>query len=613
MLNVFISYRRAESSTLSQLLEVKLAKYGIRAYVDTRKVDSAGPFPERLRKAIAESDVVVVLLGPSTLESAWVLEEIRYAHALGKSMIPVFQERYTPPQGVDDPAVNALLQSDGVRILEISNIYVDEAINQIAAMIPRKRQLRERLWKALLALLFVSGGAASVYLYSSGNGSEAKQPFLSDAGMASNPNRRVLRRPVKFAAVTLIAGVVVAFASLIIRQSGIQNIVTLITNTPPVIANADTIAQQFRDDFNAIVAEFGRGDCIGFTADEEFVYGADWVFSFTDEGLLDDIPIGHDSAISPDGTMAAVSNDALYRLGEDTERMFGIGGLPKFSADNRYLASDRIGIKEIETARLVRDGGGVEVYTAISPDGRYAVLRQTREENAAVIDVQAGQTIIEDEDGNGFEEAQFSPSGRLLAIAGVGVYEIPSGRLIIESDATGTTFSPDGRIIAGGRAIADTSTGEIVLQFDSAVPAFFTPDSRYLALQGVGVYDLSTMTRLFDLGDTGVAVSSDGQTVASQLTGWFRVQDGEFFPIDDAADDNYYYSPPLFMADDRLVAFDGDGIYSIDSGRKLLNYPHDFVAFAPGRGLILVELEEEGCAMIGDSGAYSNSEPIPVE
>src|SRR5687768_669814 len=140
MPSIFISYRRADSASLSQLLEAKLAKHGIRAYVDTRKVDSAGPFPDRLRKAIAEADAFVALLGANTLDSAWVLEEIRHAHALGKPMIPVFQEKYAPPQAISDPAVNALLQFDGVHILDISNLYVDEAIKQIADMTPRKKR-----------------------------------------------------------------------------------------------------------------------------------------------------------------------------------------------------------------------------------------------------------------------------------------------------------------------------------------------------------------------------------------------------------------------------------------------------------------------------------------
>src|SRR5690349_19933337 len=135
MPKAFISYRRADSSSLATLLAVRLEQSKIEAFVDTRSIDGGGPFPDRLRRAIEAADVFVCLLGATTLDSEWVREEIRHAHSLGKVLIPVFQERYVAPDPVHHEHVYALLQSDGVHILDVRNLYIDDAIETLAKMI----------------------------------------------------------------------------------------------------------------------------------------------------------------------------------------------------------------------------------------------------------------------------------------------------------------------------------------------------------------------------------------------------------------------------------------------------------------------------------------------
>ncbi|MBI1277866.1 MAG: TIR domain-containing protein [Anaerolineaceae bacterium] len=136
MPSAFISYRREDSASLATLIAVQLKeRHGIDAYVDTRNTDSGGLFPDRLRTAIDRAEVFVCLLGADTLKSPWVLTEIEHAHDLGKVMIPIFQERYIAPNSPPAPHIEALLQYDGVHILDIRNLYVDEAIAQLAVMI----------------------------------------------------------------------------------------------------------------------------------------------------------------------------------------------------------------------------------------------------------------------------------------------------------------------------------------------------------------------------------------------------------------------------------------------------------------------------------------------
>src|SRR5687767_7982168 len=97
MAQVFISYRRVESSMVATLIAGELERKGLSVFVDTRSVDGAGPFPDRLHRAIEDCTVFVCLLSATTLASDWVREEIAHAHQHQKILIPVFQERYVAP------------------------------------------------------------------------------------------------------------------------------------------------------------------------------------------------------------------------------------------------------------------------------------------------------------------------------------------------------------------------------------------------------------------------------------------------------------------------------------------------------------------------------------
>jgi phosphate transport system substrate-binding protein len=146
MADAFISYRRRPSASLAQLLQEKLKnQHGIDAYVDTTRADSAHvQFPERLMQAIADSPTFVCLLGEGTLDSEWVRKEIQRAYDLKKFCVPVFQESYIPPAQSDD-AVNYLLNFDGVHVFDIKNVFIDEAVRQLAERLPRRRSSRRGL------------------------------------------------------------------------------------------------------------------------------------------------------------------------------------------------------------------------------------------------------------------------------------------------------------------------------------------------------------------------------------------------------------------------------------------------------------------------------------
>lgn len=137
--SAFLSYRRQDSAQLVQAIAEKLRRNGIRPYFDTESIDSAGRFPERLLTAIQQADVFVCLLGATTLGSDWVHREIEHAYKVGKMMIPVFQERYQSPN--NPPLyIQAMLDYDGLSVLDVKNEYLDQAVEKLARMIRKAKK-----------------------------------------------------------------------------------------------------------------------------------------------------------------------------------------------------------------------------------------------------------------------------------------------------------------------------------------------------------------------------------------------------------------------------------------------------------------------------------------
>lgn len=133
---VFISYRRSGSAMLATLLAKELERYQIEVFVDVRRVEQAGPFADRLFKAIQDCDVFICLLSDETLTSPYVCQEVEHAYTTGKPMIPVFQESYfSDPYVGSDDAITRLLDSDGVHIMDVRNVFIEATIDLLVKMI----------------------------------------------------------------------------------------------------------------------------------------------------------------------------------------------------------------------------------------------------------------------------------------------------------------------------------------------------------------------------------------------------------------------------------------------------------------------------------------------
>jgi len=130
---VFISYQRGEGSAWVNMIAREIDQaLGARCFVDTTAIDRAEQFPRRIREAVQHCEVFICVLGPTTLESDWVRQEVALAVRYRKPMIPVMLERFveTVEHQQFRPA-RELLRYDGVRILDQQNLYVNEALKRI--------------------------------------------------------------------------------------------------------------------------------------------------------------------------------------------------------------------------------------------------------------------------------------------------------------------------------------------------------------------------------------------------------------------------------------------------------------------------------------------------
>lgn len=134
---VFFSYRRDVGAAWASLFSRELQRQDISVFVDTERRDNVVKFPAWIEKAIQDCDIFVCLLSPTTLDSAWVRQEVRFAWENGKPMIPILSEDFKHPSSETaiDPHIEALLMYQGVSLLDLKGIYLDATVAELVRMI----------------------------------------------------------------------------------------------------------------------------------------------------------------------------------------------------------------------------------------------------------------------------------------------------------------------------------------------------------------------------------------------------------------------------------------------------------------------------------------------
>lgn len=147
----FISYRRSDSSLASQALHVQLReRFGpSRVFMDVGAIGVGDVWPDRLRRAIDEATVVLVVIGPGWLKAAdafgrrrldqpsdWVRLEILTALAAKKPLLPLLiggSSELLPAEGLP-PELQPLLD---VQMLRLREERWDDDVDEVVEALVR--------------------------------------------------------------------------------------------------------------------------------------------------------------------------------------------------------------------------------------------------------------------------------------------------------------------------------------------------------------------------------------------------------------------------------------------------------------------------------------------
>ena len=115
-LPVFISYRNTDSSAFALLVLARLRAAGLEPFLDVAGLRGGDDWADRLRENIETCDYFISLLGPTTLQSDYVRQEITMANTTHKRIIPVFHNGFT------DADLRDLKSNSGATIAEVATI-----------------------------------------------------------------------------------------------------------------------------------------------------------------------------------------------------------------------------------------------------------------------------------------------------------------------------------------------------------------------------------------------------------------------------------------------------------------------------------------------------------
>lgn len=109
---VFISYRRAASTGVALQLAATLHAAGYLVFLDTESVACAAMFQRALWDAMADTDMVIFLDTPTTLDSRWVAEEFALANELGVTLLHLVWPGHVRPRVTELSEVMYLTAED---------------------------------------------------------------------------------------------------------------------------------------------------------------------------------------------------------------------------------------------------------------------------------------------------------------------------------------------------------------------------------------------------------------------------------------------------------------------------------------------------------------------
>lgn len=132
--NVFISYRRKDSSAFALLILARLKAEGVNAFIDMT-IQPGDNWQVHLKKQVQRRDYFVVLFGKDSLSSEVMHQEILWALESGAQIMPIWHNGFTyhsQDWSQLPPEIARLLDTThSIRVLEESALAYNNAIVEL--------------------------------------------------------------------------------------------------------------------------------------------------------------------------------------------------------------------------------------------------------------------------------------------------------------------------------------------------------------------------------------------------------------------------------------------------------------------------------------------------
>ena len=134
--SIFISYRRSVSSALAMLIAAELRVEGFRPFLDIRSIALGDEWHAILESRVRQSNIFIPVIGPTTLESDYVKEEVEWAleNETARRIIPIVHAGFSPAD-LDKSPFPALAKKNPIHIREDNAADLFSAVQQLKAFL----------------------------------------------------------------------------------------------------------------------------------------------------------------------------------------------------------------------------------------------------------------------------------------------------------------------------------------------------------------------------------------------------------------------------------------------------------------------------------------------
>lgn len=146
--SIFLSYRRDGGEYMAQILYDRLLARGYDVFYDIESL-KAGAFDRRLLKEIEKCDCVIAILPKNGLDRCsdpedWVRQELSYAFAINKPLVPVMLRDFSFPENLPED-IAALKMCHGLKFEDMS--FLDAKVEKLIDLITTREESGERFAK----------------------------------------------------------------------------------------------------------------------------------------------------------------------------------------------------------------------------------------------------------------------------------------------------------------------------------------------------------------------------------------------------------------------------------------------------------------------------------